>query len=175
MNVSIATSSLRCAHFNNTRNALQRSQSRLLMTTRSLRNETSSVGAPAVQKKPIGGFRGGIVGFLFGFSLVSYFAAYQLLDEYKQASAALQASVEELKLSTEQVTTQVRRIQAVEKDLKALSDASASKEDISRVRAEMKKLYDGLNVEFLDLKAHVWGIQQDVHALTKKNATSVRI
>ncbi|GAW10422.1 hypothetical protein LENED_012683 [Lentinula edodes] len=66
-------------------------------------------------------------------------------DEYKQASAALQASVEELKLSTEQ-------------------------EDISRVRAEMKKLYDGLNVEFLDLKAHVWGIH--VHALTKKNATS---
>lgn len=58
----------------------------------------------------------------------------------------MQASVEELKLSTEQVTTQVRRIQAVEKDLKALSDASASKEDISRVRAEMKKLYDGLNV-----------------------------
>ncbi|KAJ4501439.1 hypothetical protein C8R41DRAFT_749156 [Lentinula lateritia] len=175
MNVSIATSSLRCAHFNNTRNALHRSQRRLLMTTRSLRNDTPSVGAPAVQKKPIGGFRGGIVGFLFGFSLASSFAAYQLLDEYKQASAALQASVEELKLSTEQVTTQVRRIQAVEKDLKALSDASASKEDISRVRAEMKKLYDGLNVEFLDLKAHVWGIQQDVHALTKKNATSFRI
>jgi hypothetical protein len=34
----------------------------------------------------------------------------------------------------------------VEKDLKALNDASASKEDISRVRNEAKKLYDGLHV-----------------------------
>lgn len=44
-----------------------------------------------------------IVGFLFGFSLASSFAAYHLLDEYKQASAALQASVEELQISTEKV------------------------------------------------------------------------
>lgn len=42
-----------------------------------------------------------IVGFLFGFSLASSYAAYHLLDEYQKASAALQASVEELKLSTE--------------------------------------------------------------------------
>ena len=43
-----------------------------------------------------------VIGFLFGFSLASSFAAYRLLDEYKQASAALQASVEELQRSTEQ-------------------------------------------------------------------------
>lgn len=102
-----------------------------------------------------------IVGFLFGFSLASSYAAYHLLDEYKLASAALQASVEELKLSTEQVqcflqspqisfatqvSTHIRRIEAVEKDLKALSSASATKEDITRIRAEAKKLYDGLHV-----------------------------
>ncbi|KAJ3986564.1 hypothetical protein F5890DRAFT_960833 [Lentinula detonsa] len=175
MSIAKASSLSRCLQINVTRNALTHSHRRLLMTTSSLRNETANVGTPAVQKKPIGGFRGGIVGFLFGFSLASSFAAYQLLDEYKQASAALQASVEELKLSTQQVTTQVRRIEAVEKDLKALSDASASKEDISRVRAEMKKLYNGLNVELLDFRARVSGIQQDVHVLTQKNATSVRI
>lgn len=45
-----------------------------------------------------------IVGFLFGFSLASSYAAYHLLEEYKQASAALQASVEELKISTEKVS-----------------------------------------------------------------------
>lgn len=44
-----------------------------------------------------------VVGFLFGFSLASSYAAYHLLDEYQKASAALQASVEELKLSTEKV------------------------------------------------------------------------
>ena len=44
-----------------------------------------------------------IVGFLFGFSLASSFAAYHLLEEYKMASAALQASVEELQASTQKV------------------------------------------------------------------------
>lgn len=44
-----------------------------------------------------------IVGFLVGFSLASSFAAYHLLDEYQRASAALQTSVEELKISTEKV------------------------------------------------------------------------
>ena len=42
-----------------------------------------------------------MIGFLFGFSLASSFAAYRLLDEYKQASVTLQASVEELQHSTE--------------------------------------------------------------------------
>jgi len=149
---------------------------RSLSTSAVLRSEaTSNLGTVAVQKKPIGGFRGGIVGFLFGFSLASSFAAYHLLEEYQKASAALQASVEELKISTEKVSAHVRRIEAVEKDLKALSDSSASKEDTSRVRTEVKKLYDGLHVEFLDLRTHVWGIQQDLHKLSKKGSTEVRI
>ncbi|KAI3607712.1 hypothetical protein WG66_004984 [Moniliophthora roreri] len=158
-------SMLRCGSL--PRSAALQSGKRFISTSRVLKNEvaTPSVGTPPVQKKPIGGFRGGIVGFLFGFSLASSYAAYQLLDEYKQASAALQASV----------TNQVRRIEAVEKDLKALTEASASKDDIARVRAEVKKLYDGLHVEFLDLRTHVWGIQQDLHALSKKTSTSVRI
>lgn len=137
--------------------------------------QAPNVGTTPVQKKPIGGFRGGIVGFLFGFSLASSFAAYHLLDEYKQASAALQASIEELQISTEKVSAHVRRIEAVERDLKALADSSAGKEDLSRVRAEIKRLYDGLHVEFLDLRSHVWGIQQDLHSLSKKDSTSVRV
>jgi len=153
---------------------------RSLSTTRVLREEmpltaTPHSGTTPVQRKPVGGFRGGIIGFLFGFSLASSFAAYHLLDEYRQASAALQASVEELQISTEKVSQHVRRIEAVEKDLKALSDSSAAKEDVSKVRAEIKRLYDGLHVEFLDLRSHVWGIQQDLHSLSKKDSTIVRV
>lgn len=51
-----------------------------------------------------------IVGFLFGFSLASSFAAYHLLEEYQQASAALQASVETLQISTEKVTRLLPRL-----------------------------------------------------------------
>ncbi|KAF8158347.1 hypothetical protein B0H34DRAFT_797750 [Crassisporium funariophilum] len=153
-----------------------RLQSRNFVSSTTMRNDaTSNLGTVQVQKKPIGGFRGGIVGFLFGFSLASSFAAYHLLEEYQQASAALQASVEELKVSTEKVSAHVRRIEAVEKDLKALADASASKDDVSKVRSEVKKLYDGLHVEFLDLRTHVWGIQQDLHKLSKKESTEIRI
>ncbi|KAJ7366797.1 hypothetical protein DFH08DRAFT_835506 [Mycena albidolilacea] len=149
-------------------------RSRFISTSRPCRNE-ADVGVPATQTKPIGAFRGGIVGFLAGFSLAASVAAYNLLDEYQLASAALQASVEELQLSTEKISSHVRRIEAVEKDLKALGGTSASKDDLSKLRAEVKKIYDGLHVEFLDLRSHVWGMQQDIHSLSKKDTTSVRI
>ncbi|KAF8225889.1 hypothetical protein L208DRAFT_1304670 [Tricholoma matsutake] len=136
-------------------------QTRLISTSRTLRNEAApNLGPTQPQKKPIGGFRGGIVGFLFGFSLASSFAAYHLLEEYQQASAALQSSVETLQLSTEKISAHMRRMEAIEKDLKALNQTSVSKDDISRVRAETKKLLDGLHVEFLDLRSHVWGIRE---------------
>ncbi|KAF9519657.1 hypothetical protein BS47DRAFT_1076996 [Hydnum rufescens UP504] len=126
-------------------------------------------------KKPIGGFRGGIFGFLLGFSIASSYASYHLLEEYKLASSLMQASVEELQASTQKVSAHVRRIEAVEKDLKALAESTAGKDDITKLRAEMKKLYDGLHVEFLDLRAHVWGMQQDLHSITKKEGTKSRI
>ena len=63
--------------------------------------------------------------------------------------------------------------------MKALADSSAGKEDLSKVRSEIKRLYDGLHVgalpqyldtcarrlntpssEFLDLRSHVWGIRE---------------
>jgi hypothetical protein len=44
-----------------------------------------------------------IVGFLAGFSLAASLAAVNLLEEYKHASAALDASVTELQQSTEKV------------------------------------------------------------------------
>ncbi|KAI9443100.1 hypothetical protein H4582DRAFT_2109513 [Lactarius indigo] len=153
------------------RHATRTTQNRLLSSSAVLREEAPAhVGVAPSPKKPVGGIRGGVIGFLFGFSLASSFAAYRLLDEYKQASATLQASVEELQQSTEKVSAHVRRIEAVEKDLKTLSNSSASKDDLSRLRAEIKKIYDGLHIEFLDLRTFVWGMQQDVHAITKKDA-----
>ncbi|EJD52287.1 hypothetical protein AURDEDRAFT_111674 [Auricularia subglabra TFB-10046 SS5] len=133
---------------------------------------SDAVAAPAPVKRPVGGFRGGIIGFLAGFSVASGVAAYQLLEEYKVASAALQASIEQLQANTEKVSSHIRRIEAVESELNALAASSATKEEQSRVRAELKKAQDGLRLEFLDLKAHVWGIQQDLHALSKAGGAS---
>ncbi|KAJ7212168.1 hypothetical protein GGX14DRAFT_447785, partial [Mycena pura] len=122
-------------------------RTRLFSTSRACNSEQAAdVGVPTPQKKPVGAIRGGVVGFLAGFSLAASIAAYNLLDEYNTASAALQASVDELKRSTAEISAHVRRIEAVEKDQKALSDTTASKDDVSKVRAEVKQLYDGLHV-----------------------------
>ncbi|KAI9465612.1 hypothetical protein BJY52DRAFT_1202336 [Lactarius psammicola] len=143
-----------------TRHASRTTQNRLLSSSAVLREEAPAhVGVAPSPKKPVGGIRGGVIGFLFGFSLASSFAAYRLLDEYKQASATLQASVEELQQSTEKVSAHVRRIEA---------------DDLSRLRAEIKKIYAGLHIEFLDLRTFVWGMQQDVHAITKKDAKDAK-
>ncbi|CCA67829.1 hypothetical protein PIIN_01653 [Serendipita indica DSM 11827] len=108
--------------------------------------------APAPPPRRVGGVRGGIFGFLFGFSLASAYASYALLDEYRLASAVLQSSIH--------VSAHVRRIETVEKELKALTERTAEKNDVSKLRAEMKQLYDGLHIEFLDLRAHVWGLRE---------------
>ncbi|KZW00419.1 hypothetical protein EXIGLDRAFT_604482 [Exidia glandulosa HHB12029] len=129
----------------------------------------ADVPAPAV-KRPIGGFRGGIIGFLAGFSVASGFAAYQLLEEYKIASSALQASIEQLQANTDKarVSAHLRRIEAVETDLKTLTGAASTKEETSKVRAELKKAHDGLKLEFLDLKAHIWGLRASLQLLSMK-------
>lgn len=132
---------------------------------------TPTVTVAPVQKKRVGGIRGGVVGFLFGFSLASAFASYHLLEEYRLASAILQSSVHELQTSTQKVSAHVRRIETVEKELKALTERTAEKTDVTKLRAEMKQLYDGLHIEFLDLRAHVWGLQQDLHKLSRDNET----
>ena len=59
------------------------------------------------------------------------------------------------------------RLQAVEKELAALKGASAQKNDVGKVRGEMKKVYDGLHLELLDLRAHVWGVEQDLQKVVK--------
>ncbi|TBU44295.1 hypothetical protein BD309DRAFT_862642 [Dichomitus squalens] len=95
--------------FSPARTTRPRIANRSLSSTRAVREEASpNWGSVPPAKKRIGAFRGGcggyrIVGFLFGFSLASSLAAYDLLAEYKLASAALQASVEDLHTSTQKV------------------------------------------------------------------------
>ena len=65
---------------------------------------SDAVAAAPPVRRPVGGVRGGIIGFLAGFSVASGFAAYQLLEEYKVASAALQSSIEQLQANTQKVS-----------------------------------------------------------------------
>ncbi|KAL7418099.1 hypothetical protein BDY24DRAFT_411205 [Mrakia frigida] len=123
--------------------------------------------------RPVGGFRGGLVGFLLGFTVASAYASYHLLDEYKHATDLLLESVRELEGSTAKMSDHVRRIEEVEGKVKQMREDGAGKEDVKKLRQETKKVYDSLRLEFLDVKSHVWGLEQDLGIVTKKNTYQI--
>ncbi len=84
-----------------------------------------------------------------------------------------------------QITSHLERLQTVEKELAALKGSTHAKDEASKARAEAKKLYvyhllrsqtgrladlrqDSLHVEMLDLRAHVWGVEQDLAKMVKQ-------
>jgi len=143
-------------------------QVRNFCTSGIVRNDTlANTGSAQPERKPIGGFRGGcvfaeflntesevlflqvrIVGFLLGFSLASSFAAYHLLDEYQRASAALQTSVEELKISTEKVRQYLVSLSSISYISRFLRMSDGSRRlrriwKLSVTRLPRKKIYPG--------------------------------
>lgn len=82
---------------------------------------TQSATLPTVKvKRSIGGFRGGITGFLLGCVVSGGLGYSYLLNEYQNASTLLLDSVEELQSSTGRITGYVRRIEDVEASLRKL-------------------------------------------------------
>ncbi|OCF74409.1 hypothetical protein I204_04783 [Kwoniella mangroviensis CBS 8886] len=147
--------------------ALAISNARYLSTSAILRQEAVGTVGTVPVKRPVGGFRGGILGFFFGFSFASALSIYYLQQDNKIASGLLLASVEELQQGTGKISSHLDRLQTVEKDLAALKSSGAIKDDVTKVRGEMKKVYDGLHLELLDLRAHVWGVEQDLQKVVK--------
>ncbi|GAA5870921.1 hypothetical protein JCM8547_000033 [Rhodosporidiobolus lusitaniae] len=125
-------------------------------------------------RRPVGAFRGGIIGFLAGVTLVGSYGYFQLLDDYSRASRELLASVEELKGSTEQMASHLSRISTLESTTTSLSHNSATKPELNSLRAEYRKLLEAEHLDVLNLKAHVWALEQDLYKVSRRE-TSVRI
>ncbi|WVW84295.1 hypothetical protein I302_106326 [Kwoniella bestiolae CBS 10118] len=138
---------------------------RSISTSSVARQEVVGTVGTAPVKRPVGGFR--ILGFFLGFSISSALSIYYLQQENKIASGLLLASVEELQQGTGKISSHLDRLQVVEKEIAALKSAGAVKDDVTKVRGEMKKVYDGLHLELLDLRAHVWGVEQDLQKVVK--------
>ncbi|GAA5879941.1 hypothetical protein JCM1840_006938 [Sporobolomyces johnsonii] len=126
-------------------------------------------------RRPVGAFRGGLIGFLLGISAVGSYGYFVLLHDYAEASRALLESVDELKGTTDKMASHLRRIESVESTLAALSSNAATHAELASLREEYRKLFEAEHLDALNLKAHVWGIEQDLHKLTKTQNTSVRI
>lgn len=124
---------------------------------------TQSPTLPRVKvKRSIGGLRGGITGFLLGVAVSGSLGYSYLLTEYQNASALLLNSVEELQSSTSRITGYVRRIEEVEANLGKIQKSSATQQDHSSLRKEMHKVYNGLNVEQLDLKSKITDLENNL-------------
>ena len=112
-------------------------------------------------KRSIGGFRGGITGFLLGVAVSGSLAYSYLLQDYTNASSLLLASVEELQSQTNQFTKHVKRIDELERSVKSRkSDAG-----VSSLQSEMHSLLSKLNVEQLDIRSKVTQLETDISKL----------
>ncbi|CCG84488.1 protein of unknown function [Taphrina deformans PYCC 5710] len=124
-------------------------------------------------KRSIGGFRGGITGFLLGMAVSGTLGYSYLLQEYQNASNLLLSSVEELQASTSRITGYVKRIEDVESSLRKVQKGSATQNDHSTLRKEMHKVYSGLNVEQLDLRSKIVELEKDLAKSLRPNEKRV--
>ncbi|KAI8644143.1 hypothetical protein BD408DRAFT_413785 [Parasitella parasitica] len=106
--------------------------------------------------------RGGVIGFLLGVTVAGSAGYCYLLGEYNNASAALLLSVQELQASTDKVKDYARRIETVDRDVGKLKEITATKQQLADLKVDFRKLYDTLNIEHLELKTHVWGLEKDL-------------
>ncbi|KAJ1892740.1 hypothetical protein GGF37_005395 [Kickxella alabastrina] len=120
------------------------------------------------KKRAIGGFRGGVVGFLLGVTTAGAFGFVYLIEEYQKATGLVLSSVEELEQSSAKVKQYVKKIEAVERELQKLRETGATTQQVAQLKADWRKQNDVLARDHLELKAHVWEIEQDVDAALGK-------
>ncbi|KAJ2803147.1 hypothetical protein H4R21_002142 [Coemansia helicoidea] len=114
------------------------------------------------KRRPLGGFRGGVVGFLLGVTSAGAFGFVYLIEEYHKATGLVLSSVEELEKSSSKVREYVKKIEAVEADLSRLRANSATMQQLAQTKADWRKQNDSLARDLLELKAQLWELEQDV-------------
>ncbi|KAH9447850.1 hypothetical protein MJO29_011157 [Puccinia striiformis f. sp. tritici] len=130
------------------------------------------VTPPSVKyNRPIGGIRSGILGFLTGLTVTGSYAYLHLFEEYQNACNILLLSVEELKASTLKITNQVKRIEQVEKDLNRIESTTVTEDQIKKLKSELKKLVDRVEIEQLELKSNLTHLETDL--IASKSTTSI--
>ncbi|KAF9410753.1 hypothetical protein BGZ94_001539 [Podila epigama] len=134
------------------------------------RSEQAATNPVVNYRRPVGGFRGGILGFLLGATVAGGAGYYHLLEEYQTASNLLLSSVEDLQASTNKVRDYAKKIESVEAELKHLRSKAATVEQLQDLKVDVKKVYDGLNIEHLELKSHVWGLEMDLQKLQQSKS-----
>ncbi|KAI9639078.1 uncharacterized protein MKK02DRAFT_39355 [Dioszegia hungarica] len=114
-----------------------------------------------------------LMGFLLGFASASSIGLYYFQGVTETASSQLLESVEKLQRGAGKISSHLERLQAVEKEMASLKAGMAARDDVGKVRGEMRKLHEGLHLEMLDLRAHVWGVEQDLGKVVKQDSINI--
>ncbi|PVU84810.1 hypothetical protein BB559_007384 [Furculomyces boomerangus] len=125
---------------------------------------------PKSKSKPIGGFRGGIFGFLLGATVAGSYGFYYLIDQYQKASSLVLSSVDELEKTATDVKDYVRKIDNMETLLGDIKSSTAEKDELIQFKSDWRKQVDIIMKDYLELKAHLWRVEQDLDAANAKIA-----
>ncbi|KAM0789942.1 hypothetical protein ACM66B_006782 [Microbotryomycetes sp. NB124-2] len=132
--------------------------------------------APAARvRRPVGAFRGGLIGFLLGSTIVGLIGYTQLLDTYTKHTAELSQSISSLRASIQQINSEESRIATLESQTTKLVKESSLKKDVDALRREFKSLHESEHLDHVELRARVWAIEQDIQLLLKSANSSVRV
>ncbi|KXN72102.1 hypothetical protein CONCODRAFT_77988 [Conidiobolus coronatus NRRL 28638] len=123
-----------------------------------------------VAQPRMGGFRGGLIGFLVGATVAGSTGYYFLIHDYQVATGLLLHSIRELQLSADKVREYARQIESVANEIAKLKDSTAKIDQIDRLKGDIRKLYDSVGVEVLDLKGQLTDLEKDVNILVKNSS-----
>ncbi|KAI8807644.1 hypothetical protein BJ742DRAFT_304217 [Cladochytrium replicatum] len=96
-----------------------------------------------------------VVGFLIGVTMTTWGGLLSFGENYQRSTASMITSVEELQSSTSKVKRSLGKIDTVEGDLSSLKAKAATQADLEKLRNELLKAIDEVNVSHLELKAYV--------------------
>lgn len=74
-----------------------------------------------------------------------------------------------------QLSGHLKRIDNAERELALLKQKGSTRDEVEDLRAEMKKADDSTNIDLLALKSHLWAVEQDLAALTKRDQTTIKV
>ncbi|KAJ2238116.1 hypothetical protein IWW45_000303 [Coemansia sp. RSA 485] len=112
-----------------------------------------------------------VVGFLLGVTTAGAFGFVYLIEEYQKATGLVLSSVDELEKSSLKVKEYVKKIESVEAQLKKVRENGATTQQLAQLKADWRKQNDVLTRDHLELKAHVWEIEQDVDSALGRPAS----
>ncbi|PVU88760.1 hypothetical protein BB561_005717 [Smittium simulii] len=120
---------------------------------RTAEKTTLKLTTPKPAKRPVGGFRGGVFGFILGAAVTGTYGLYHLVEQYEASNALVLSSVNELEKSTVQIRDYIERIDALEAQLVLVNEQFVQVSKLESFSGDVRRQLDLINKEYLETKS----------------------